>query len=114
MPATRHSLRLFADCRDEAGAVVLQDRLLELLAAFGPRVESAPVRYWKIPACFEFSIALDAGDDDTATRLQALCDGGWTRGGDDDDGWAVWNRGDRRVFLRPEVLWAELQATRRA
>lgn len=103
------SLRLFAECADDAAAANLLAALYSDLNEFLPVSEKPPSRYWKMPELFEFSFELNPKTWDTCQHIVALCVTGWTHGGSNNDMWFIWNRHDTDIFLLPQVTWAEIQ-----
>lgn len=93
-------------------AETLEQRLLDTLARFSPRIAKAAQPYWKIPEWHECTLELAPANRAGFDAVVALARENWhlilheeDEGGDCD---GVWNPAPGHDYLLPEVTWAHI------
>ncbi|MFM7313284.1 MAG: hypothetical protein ACKO0M_08975 [Cyanobium sp.] len=101
-------LHLIADCPTEQAAAELLQAFLTSLAAWGPKPQEQPQRYWKMHECFEFWLTFHPPTLQAHGAIRGLASGAWHDLDVDPERSGVWNRGAAGPFLSEQVVWAEL------
>jgi hypothetical protein len=102
-------VRLFANCESAEAAAGISQRIALALSRVGGQQASTPKPYWKLPYLYEFTYTLRPASHETFQEVLSFSHGGWHHSPGEIEFSSVWNRAGDRVFLIPEVSWAEVQ-----